>query len=401
MATPSYDVRRIVLPLAVALLLTGCSGDGESSTAAPASAPSSASSSAASEPSPSTSPSTSPSISASTSETQPTETQPSETQPTEAAAKPFPVSLPAYFEREPDGGDLRLGTVREQTAAYTSYDASYRSGHLRVTGVLNIPTGKGPFPAVVLAHGYIDPAYYVSGQGMTRERGYLATQGFVAFHVDYRNHAGSDDDPLAARRLRTGYALDVVNAVQALRRSPRVPVDDDRIGLFGRSMGGGVLYKALEIAPGFVQAASAWASVSSREDENFDHFIREDGDRDPLVEFVAREYGLPGERGSARFWREISARTYFDRITEPLLLVHGRYDSTCPPAWARASYRALRADGVDARLAWYPDEHAFGPSFFAAMARTTGFWSSAILSRICTSATASPCTFAKSCSCIP
>ena len=129
---------------------------------------------------------------------------------------------------------------------------------------------------------------------MTRERGYLATQGFVAFHVDYRNHAGSDDDPLAARRLRTGYALDVVNAVQALRRSPRVPVDDDRIGLFGRSMGGGVVYKALEIAPGLVQAATAWASVSSREDENFDHFIRDDGDRDPLVDFVEQEYGLPG-----------------------------------------------------------------------------------------------------------
>jgi dipeptidyl aminopeptidase/acylaminoacyl peptidase len=228
----------------------------------------------------------------------------------------------------------------------------------------------------VLAHGYIDPAYYVSGQGMTRERGYLATQGFVAFHVDYRNHAGSDDDPLAARRLRTGYALDVVNAVQALRRAPQVPVDDESIGLFGRSMGGGVVYKALEIAPGLVGAATAWASVSSREDENFDHFIREDGVRDPLVDFVEQEYGLPGQAGSARFWREISARTYFDRITEPLLLVHGSSDSTCPPTWARASYRALRAADVDARLAWYPDEHAFGPSFFAAMARTTKFFRS-------------------------
>ena len=28
------------------------------------------------------------------------------------------------------------------------------------------------------------------------------------------------------------------------------------------------------------------------------------------------------------------------------------------------------------RLAWYPDEHAFGPSFFAAMARTTRFFRS-------------------------
>jgi dipeptidyl aminopeptidase/acylaminoacyl peptidase len=349
--------RTAALSVAGAILLSGCSGGDESTRAAstPASSPST---SAPDEPSPTATP------------------PPTESETSEPGANPYPVSLPAYFEREPEGGDLSLGTVRERTADYTSYDASYRSGHLRVTGVLNVPRGKGPFPAVVLAHGYIDPAYYVSGQGMTRERGYLATQGFVAFHVDYRNHAGSDDDPLADRRLRTGYALDVVNAVQALRRTPQVPVDDDRIGLFGRSMGGGVVYKALEIAPGLVGAATAWASVSSREDENFDHFVREDGDRDPLVDFVEQEYGLPGQAGSAKFWREISARTYFDRITEPLLLVHGSSDSTCPPAWARASFRSLRAAGVDARLAWYPDEHAFGPSFFAAMARTTGFFRS-------------------------
>ena len=364
MATISYDVRRIAGPVAAMLLLSGCSGDDGESPRATQTSSAAPTATASSEPSPTASP-TEPGTTGATTSAEP-----------EPAPKPYPVSLPAYFEREPDGGDLRLGTVRERTAAYTSYDASYRSGHLRVTGVLNVPTGPGPFPAVVLAHGYIDPAYYVSGQGMTRERGYLATQGFVAFHVDYRNHAGSDDDPLAARRLRTGYALDVVNAVQALRRAPQVPVDDERIGLFGRSMGGGVVYKALEIAPGLVGAATAWASVSSREDENFDHFIRADGDRDPLVDFVEQEYGLPGQPGSATFWREISARTYFDRITEPLLLVHGSSDSTCPPAWARASYQALRAADVDTRLAWYPDEHAFGPSFFAAMARTTRFFRS-------------------------
>jgi dipeptidyl aminopeptidase/acylaminoacyl peptidase len=358
MATTSYDVPkpsiRVGLVVAAGLLAAACSGEASSGGAPP---PAASPSTTAREP-----PAPAPTA---------TESEPATTEP---EAEPFPVSLPAYFLRKPDGGDLRLGAVRERTPDYTSYDASYRSGHLTVTGVLNVPTGEGPFPAIVMAHGYIDPAIYVSGQGMTRERGYLATQGFVAFHVDYRNHAGSDVDPLAARRLRIGYALDVVNAVQALRKSPRVPVDDDRVGLFGRSMGGGVVYKALEIAPGLVQAATAWASVSSREDENFDHFIRDDATRDPLVDFVEQEYGLPGQPGSSRFWREISARTYFDRITEPLLLVHGRFDSTCPPAWARASYRALREAGVDARLAWYPDEHAFGPSFFAAMARTAGFF---------------------------
>ena len=37
---------------------------------------------------------------------------PEATEPPEP--EPYPVSLPAYFQREPDGGDLRLGAVREQ-----------------------------------------------------------------------------------------------------------------------------------------------------------------------------------------------------------------------------------------------------------------------------------------------
>ncbi len=301
--------------------------------------------------------------------------EPSRSESPSQSEPPFPVSLPAYFDRSFSGRDLRLGAVREETPAYTSYAASYRSGPLRVTGVLNVPRGAGPFPAVVLAHGYIDPDVYVSGQGMTRERGLLAARGYVAFHVDYRNHAGSDDDPEAARELRLGYAVDVVNAVLALRKTRQVPVADDKVALLGRSMGGGVVYKALEMAPGLVGAASVWAPVSSLEAENFDRWVRGDPARDELTAYVARRYGLPGEPGSGRFWREISARTYFARITEPLLIVQGGRDDTCPPRWARASYRALRAAGVRARLAWYADEqHAFGPQFTRAMDRTIGFF---------------------------
>ncbi len=59
-----------------------------------------------------------------------------------------------------------------------------------------------------------------------------------------------------------------------------------------------------------------------------------------------------------------------------MLLVHGRSDDTCPPPWARATYRALTGAGVNARLAWYDDAHAFGPAFNAAMARTVGFFNS-------------------------
>jgi dipeptidyl aminopeptidase/acylaminoacyl peptidase len=225
---------------------------------------------------------------------------------------------------------------------------------------------------VVLAHGYIDPAIYVRGQGMTRERGYLATHGYIALHVDYRNHAESDDDPLFQVRMRLGYSADVINAVKALRNSPDLPLDDHRVALFGRSMGGGVIMKALVAEPGLVQAATAWSSVSSLEAENYDRFIRPDPEDAGLRGRLARRWGTPEQ--SPGFWRENSSRPYLGRITEPILLIHGRIDDTCPPRWATATYRALKAAGVDARLHWYDDGHAFGPAFDAAMGRMVRFF---------------------------
>ena len=165
---------------------------------------------------------------------------------------------------------------------------------------------------------------------MTRERGYLASRGYIALHVDYRNHAESDDSPDGESDLRLGYAADVVNAVKALQASDDVPVDDDRIGLFGRSMGGGVVQKALIAEPGLVGAAAAWASVSSREGENYNQFQRSDPEDAGLRDVIERRYGLPED--NPEFWSDVSARPYFDRITEPVLLVHGRYDDTCPAA---------------------------------------------------------------------
>ncbi|QIK68411.1 prolyl oligopeptidase family serine peptidase [Nocardioides sp. HDW12B] len=291
------------------------------------------------------------------------------------------MSVEALDAAEHRGDRLTLGAVRERTAAYTSYDVAYRSITIdargekeiyRITGVLNVPTGRGPFPAVVLAHGYIDPAIYVRGQGMTRERGYLASRGYVALHVDYRNHAESDDAPDGENDLRLGYAADVVNAVKALQASRDVPVADDRIGLFGRSMGGGVVQKALIAEPGLAGAASAWASVSSLEGENYDQFQRDDPEDAGLRDVIERRYGLPEDNPD--FWSAASSRPYLDRITEPVLLVHGRYDDTCPPRWASATQKAMTRAGVDSQLEWYDDGHAFGPAFFAAMDRTVRFF---------------------------
>ena len=347
--------------LAVVMVVAGCTtseGRPETRPPAPATSPSG---SGISSPSPTASP--------------------SEPEETEEPAPVRPISVPGLAEQRHTGDRLRLGAVREQTDLYTSYDVTYRSRSTTgpdqrgeesytISGVLNVPTGPGPFPAVVLAHGYIDPAFYVRGQGMTRERGYLAARGYIALHVDYRNHAESDDDPRYQIRMRLGYVADVIAAVKALRRSPDVPVDDDRMALFGRSMGGGVILKALVAEPGLVQAAAPWASVSSLEADNFRQFMSEPGDT--RGQEVVAAHGSPAD--SPAFWRANSSRPYFDRITEPVLMVHGRFDDTCPPPWATATHRALLRAGVNSQLEWYDDGHAFGPAFNAAMDRTVRFF---------------------------
>ena len=299
-----------------------------------------------------------------------TPTEPAPTGPPPGKSAPHPVSLPAMMAKTYNGHGLRSRGVLARTDAYTRYAVTYRSGRHRISGVLNVPRGRGPFPALVLNHGYIDPAVYANGQGLSREQDYLARRGYIVLHTDYRGHAFSDPAPLAERRLRLGYAEDVINAVLALRRST-LPVDDDRIGLLGRSMGGGVTYNVLVIWPGLVDAAVVFAPVSSDTVDNFNRWIR--GERPDLAGQIIADYGSPERRPEV--WRTVSPYTYFARVTEPLLIHHGTADVTCPPRWTRETVRRLRQLGKDVRLHWYEGEnHTFIEGWPLAMRRTVAFF---------------------------
>ncbi|MGZ8738143.1 MAG: alpha/beta hydrolase family protein [Nocardioides sp.] len=323
------------------------------------------------DPTPAATPSPSPSPASPSSTSQgPTETPAAPTRP---EPKPHPVSLPALFEKEYDGRGLRLESALARTDAYTQHAVSYRSGDLRISGILNVPVGRGPFPALVLAHGYIDPAYYANGQGLRREQDWLARAGYVVLHSDYRNHAFSSTDPAAERRMRLGYTEDVINAVHALRRTKAVRVDDERVGLLGRSMGGGVVYNVLVAQPGLVDAAVVFAPVSSRTIDNFDRWIRDDPGRRALSDFILRRYGEPRE--NPRFWREVSPRSYFERVAESVLIHHGTADESCPIRWSRATTRAMHLAGVDVRMHTYPGEpHAFIGDWPLSMRRSVAFF---------------------------
>ncbi len=268
---------------------------------------------------------------------------------TATQVSPIGSSIPAAFDREYSGTDLKVGKAFSSSSKYTRHRISYETGGLTISGIMIKPTGEGPFPVVVLAHGYIDPATYWSGQGFRREQDWLGNNGYVALHVDYRNHARSDNDPKNDVSMRLGYAEDVIGAALAVKGSKFSYLDKNKVALLGRSMGGGVAFQALVLQPGVFDAAITYASTSTLAADNFNKWQRNDY---PIGNKILKAYGTPKENPTA--WQNMSSRYFFSRITEPVLMIHGTKDESCDISWARATNNALERSGVDVTYVEYP-----------------------------------------------
>lgn len=310
----------------------------------------------------------SPSAAATTPSATPTPTPtPSPTGPTLPPVTD-PVSLAALMRERIAGSAITRGTVENRTAAYTRYRVTYRVGPVTVSGILLVPTGRGPFPGVVLNHGYFPVSTYYSGQGLPREQDRLAREGYVVLHTDYRGHAGSSEVSALERELRLGYARDSIAAVSALKQEDAV--DPDRVVMLGRSMGGGVTYNALVTAPGIVRAAVVYAPVSSDFVDNLRRWTIPG--RSDVVRELYAEHGSPED---APFYAGISPRAHFGRITEPMLIHHGTNDEQCPIAWTRETQQLLTAAGVRSTLQVYEGErHTFSGQWERSMQRTLAFF---------------------------
>jgi len=281
-----------------------------------------------------------------------------------------PMSLLALLDKEFDGRDFTVGRVLAQNSAYTRYYITYTSGELTISGIMNVPAGTGPFPLVLLNHGYIDPAIYTNGRGLKREQDYLARQGHVVIHSDYRGYAESDDDPMVDQRFRIGYAEDVINAIKAVERAGLPYVDTERVGMLGHSMGGGVAWRIAVTQPGLVDAFVQFAPVSADERDNFAKWTRR---RAEVAEAIIAEHGTPEENPA--FWDAISPLSFFDRITAPILIHHGTADESVPLAWSEREAAALEAAGKDVRLEVYPGEpHEFAQAWPTVMEQTAEFF---------------------------
>ncbi|MBV9609841.1 MAG: dienelactone hydrolase family protein [Acidobacteria bacterium] len=119
---------------------------------------------------------------------------------------------------------------------------SYQSGNETVSGMLYLPSGKGPSPALVVIHEYWGLNDWVKEQASK-----LADQGYVALAIDlYRGKVATSPDE--AHELMRGVPQDRAKqdllAGSSFLRSQK-NVDPARVGTIGWCMGGGY---ALDLA---------------------------------------------------------------------------------------------------------------------------------------------------------
>jgi carboxymethylenebutenolidase len=120
--------------------------------------------------------------------------------------------------------------------AATSKDVSYKSGDETVKGILYMPEGKGPFPAIIVIHEWWGLNDWVKEQAAK-----LTDQGYAALAVDlYRGKVATTADE--AHEIMRGVPEDRAQrdlhaAYTFLQAQPGVI--KNRIGAIGWCMGGG------------------------------------------------------------------------------------------------------------------------------------------------------------------
>lgn len=132
--------------------------------------------------------------------------------------------------------------------------------------MMNVPVGEGPFPVIILNHGYYNPASFNSGDGTKSMADILAANGYLTLASDYRGHGNSENDPEARRGgHRPEYAIDVLNLMTSVKSLPKA--DSNRVGMWGHSMGGEVALRVAE-ATNQLKALVLWAPTATRASDN-------------------------------------------------------------------------------------------------------------------------------------
>ncbi|MFO7169520.1 MAG: prolyl oligopeptidase family serine peptidase [Chloroflexota bacterium] len=258
-------------------------------------------------------------------------------------------------------GEIEIVRVLEETPAFTRYLFAYPSDGLRITGMLNQPRGDGPFPVVILNHGYYPLDGYQTGNGTQRAADYLAQRGFLTLSPDFRSHAGSDDAPNV---FRAGHVIDTLNLIPLAQRLPMA--QPGRVLMWGHSNGGAITSKAIAVSDQ-IAAALIYSPASSNIVEDYQFRAERwrarqgqpPGRRTGVIDRLEIEFPVTPEE-APELYERLSPLNYAQYVTARVLIIWGDRDETVPRKWPEDLYNALRAAGKDVEFVVYPGQpHSF------------------------------------------
>lgn len=281
----------------------------------------------------------------------------------------FPYTIAGLRERDYPADEIRVGAPLLITDAFTRYPIAYASDGLTITGILQVPLGDGPFPVIILNHGYYNRAEYRSGDGTDRIAEVLNRHGYLTISSDYRGWGGSDSGPSL---FHTGLVADVMHLLRAIPSLPQA--DPQRVGMLGHSMGGGITTKILTLETNLL--AAVLYAPNSADDADLvarwgygcigDINPSQCNSADTLPADLPAEL-LDAYRRAALDplrMREIAPIYHLDGIHVPVQIhigeADGDYIGSTPPGWSYKLYDSLILANVPAVLFRYPGQrHSF------------------------------------------
>jgi uncharacterized protein len=298
-------------------------------------------------------------------------TSPSPRPATSASPAPTP-SLPPYAvqslrARGYPGGQLNVGPVTSTGQGFTKHQVTWPSGGQTMTGTISVPNGAGPFPVVVVEHGFIPAGRYWAGQDSGIFGDPMASQGYIAVMPDWPGYSGSGPAPPGLPSI-VGQLVTMLDLVTSMRTMPQA--DTGRLACVGHSNGSGICQLAMVTDQRF-KAMVLHGPISSDMADNGRKWWVNNPEQLGTI-------GTPDQNPQG--YRLLSPRTYFAAGQPPVLIIHGDNDTTCPLDWSQATLAALQRAGVKSDLRQFPGaEHDFvGQNLQQAVAAQTEWISQAL-----------------------
>ncbi len=289
------------------------------------------------------------------------------------------LTIPYLRNREYNSSLAELNKINENSY-YTSYLTSYDSDGLSVNGLLTIPKGDVPengWPALVFVHGYIPPAEYETADNYISYVDYLARNGFVVFKIDLRGH--DDSEGIAGGGYYSGdYIIDTLNAKSALASSSFV--NSEKIGLWGHSMAGNVIFRSFvanEIPAIVIWAGAVYTYSDMREYGIDDNSYRPPRNDSPVQRKRERLRAVHGDFDpNSEFWKQVVPTNYLDGVSGAVQINHAVDDAVVSIEYSRNLMRILDNTDIKHELNEYPSggHNISGPTFNQAMQNTVEFF---------------------------